>query len=440
MSQVKINALAPVGNLFLTVESTESAKVLGELLDLLERRPEILKRVEADQDKAAREAKKVRMEERQWQAARTPALPGLPVAGDEIDADQLRLGDGRPRLPPDATCVFLVMRGEYGSVTDRGAVERLLDALAPALRSLAMLVLRRADEQETAIALTRKELRSVLRDPSVHLVLFFALLFIALPGLMFSARAPLLGIQVTWFLTMATVLTLNAVLAVSSIGREGLGLSLIAHLPVRTETLLFAKACAALLLHAVLSLGLAAGVLLLPLDPVVRIVGALATWLLSAASGVALSFLAVGLGAIFPRFDAKNQFLAINRFGVAVFFGLATLLAGSMVGAAAYPAIFGVLWLPVPLGLLGLWGYVAGVVYLEGSRRRGEARAELAQRLARLALAPDQNFLLHRPAELPGAAGTVRAFWEERRPLLHPGLQGQNTIAALAWSGNPDHP
>jgi len=129
MSQRKIDALAPVGNLFVTVESTESARTLAEALDLLGRCPEILKRIEADQDKAARQAKKERLQDRQWQQARTPAFADLPVVSTEIDADQLRLGHGRPRLPPDAAYVFLVMRGEYGSVTDRGAVERLLDSV-----------------------------------------------------------------------------------------------------------------------------------------------------------------------------------------------------------------------------------------------------------------------------------------------------------------------
>ena len=129
MSQVRIDALAPVGNLFLTVPSTENTKTLREALDLLGRCPEILKRIDADQNKAARQAKKERLEERQWQAARTPSLPGLPVRRDEIDADQLRLSDGRPRLPGDVTYVFVVMRGEHGSVTDGGAVERLLDSV-----------------------------------------------------------------------------------------------------------------------------------------------------------------------------------------------------------------------------------------------------------------------------------------------------------------------
>lgn len=258
---------------------------------------------------------------------------------------------------------------DYAREEAPGSIERLLDACAPVLRRFAGLMLRTPEEQHIAVALTRKELRSILRDPSVHLVLFFALLFIALPGLMFSAREPLLGIQVTWFLSAATILTLNAVLAVSSVGREGVGLTLIAHLPVRTEALLFAKASAATLLHGVLSVGLAGGVLLLPLEPANRLIGALATWLLSAGSGIALSFLSVGLGAIFPRFDAKNQFLAINRFGVAVFFGLITLLTASMVGAAAYPAVFGLRWIAVPFVLLMIWAYVAGILYVEGSRR-----------------------------------------------------------------------
>lgn len=129
MSQIKIDALAPVGKLFLTVPNTENAKTLRDALDLFERCPEIRRRIKADQDAAGRRAKKERLGERRWRSARTPCLPLPALADDEIAADQLRLGEGRPRLPADATYVFLVMRGEHGSVSDRGAVERLLDSV-----------------------------------------------------------------------------------------------------------------------------------------------------------------------------------------------------------------------------------------------------------------------------------------------------------------------
>jgi hypothetical protein len=129
MSQPTINALAPVGNLFLTVESTETSKVLADALTLFTRCPEIGRRIAADQDRVARRKKKLRLDHGQWQASRTPAFGAMPVGRDEIVADRLSLNQGRHRMVPEAVYVFEVMRGTYGSVTDREAVERLCDSV-----------------------------------------------------------------------------------------------------------------------------------------------------------------------------------------------------------------------------------------------------------------------------------------------------------------------
>ncbi|MBI3272168.1 MAG: hypothetical protein HYZ53_24460 [Planctomycetes bacterium] len=248
------------------------------------------------------------------------------------------------------------------------AAERVLAYAAPLLSWAAGGLLGSADAGARHVPLAAKELRGTLRDPSVHLVLAFALLFVALPGLAFSAREPVLGLQVTYFLAVATALVFNAILAVSSVGREGPGLGLMSFLPVRTEELLLAKATAALVFHAFVSLGLGLGVLLLPFDFGTRVKGALYLFAASLATGAVLAFLSTGLGAIFPKFDAKNQFLAVNRFGVAIFFGLATLLAVSSAVAFAFPIFFGPLYVFVPALLLGIWGFVGGVLFVEGSR------------------------------------------------------------------------
>jgi len=128
MSQVKVDALAPVGNLFLAVEDTETTKVLRIALDLLERCPEIETRIGEDQDRLARRKKKLRLEQKEWEASATPDLLHLALR-DEIDADGLRLGPGRPRLPADLVYVFLMLRGRHGSVTDLDAIERLRDSV-----------------------------------------------------------------------------------------------------------------------------------------------------------------------------------------------------------------------------------------------------------------------------------------------------------------------
>ncbi|MBI5367943.1 MAG: hypothetical protein HZA54_12960 [Planctomycetes bacterium] len=253
---------------------------------------------------------------------------------------------------------------------DRPAVpERLLALLAPLWAGAAGRLLGSPQAGEMQVALVRKELRGTLRDPSVHLVICFALLFVALPGLVFSARAPALGLRVTWFLALGTLLIGNALLAVSSIGREGQGLGLMAGLPLKLDAVLLAKAGAAFLLHGFLAVGLGLGVLFLPFGPAARIGGALYVFAVALALGAVLALLGTGLGAIFPKFDARNQFLAVNRFGVALFFGLTSLLVVSAAVAAAFPVLFGAAWLPVPLGLFALWGFVAAAVHAEGARR-----------------------------------------------------------------------
>jgi hypothetical protein len=65
MSQVKVDALAPVGNLFLVVEDTETAKVLRPALELFEHYPEIRTRIAEDQDRLARRKKKQRLEQKE---------------------------------------------------------------------------------------------------------------------------------------------------------------------------------------------------------------------------------------------------------------------------------------------------------------------------------------------------------------------------------------
>jgi len=129
MSQSKIDALTPTGNLFLAVDDTETAKVLREALNLLARHPEIGVRIAADQERAARSKKKGRLEHKRWCAAATSDLAGMDVRRDEIVADQLRLKQGHPRMAPEVVYVFLVMRGTHGSVTDMEAVERLRDSV-----------------------------------------------------------------------------------------------------------------------------------------------------------------------------------------------------------------------------------------------------------------------------------------------------------------------
>ena len=104
----------------------EMKKVLDEALSLLAGHPKILGRIEADQDAVGKAKKKVRQADQRWQVAQTLPL-GLCV-GEPVAADELTLGQGRPRMKPELVYVFLVLRGYLGSIGDHEARDRLLDS------------------------------------------------------------------------------------------------------------------------------------------------------------------------------------------------------------------------------------------------------------------------------------------------------------------------
>lgn len=107
----------------------EMKKVLDEALSLLARSPEILSRIEADQDAVAKAKKKIRRADQRWQAAQTLPLPSLSVEAAPLgDAESLSLQQGRPRMAPEVVYVFLVLRGYLGSISDHDARDRLLDS------------------------------------------------------------------------------------------------------------------------------------------------------------------------------------------------------------------------------------------------------------------------------------------------------------------------
>ena len=70
--------------------------------------------------------KEIRRAEQRWQAAQTPALPGLST--ETTAATELTLASGRPRMPAEMAYVFLVLRGYLGSTGDQEARDRLTDS------------------------------------------------------------------------------------------------------------------------------------------------------------------------------------------------------------------------------------------------------------------------------------------------------------------------
>ena len=107
----------------------ETKKVLGEALSLLAGNPEIVHRIEADQDAVAEAKKKVRQADQRWQTAQTLSLPGVSEETVPLEAEHMTLEQGRPRMKPEVVYVFMVLRGYWGSIGDQEARDRLLDSM-----------------------------------------------------------------------------------------------------------------------------------------------------------------------------------------------------------------------------------------------------------------------------------------------------------------------
>ena len=117
------------GELFFLAPDSELKQVLDTALDLVRRTPAILTRIEEDGDVLGLAKKRLRQADAQWQASLTACFPELtcPEAPD-LEARELPLGQGRPRMPAEVVYVFFALQGYLGSITDRRARDLLLES------------------------------------------------------------------------------------------------------------------------------------------------------------------------------------------------------------------------------------------------------------------------------------------------------------------------
>lgn len=129
MTKLNLAVVEPTCQLLFDVPDTKLGNILQESLDLSRRHPRILCLVEADLEAAARESKKTRLLEKRFQAEMTPSLPidDLPPSA-ELNAQDLALGVGRPRMPAEVVYLFISVRGYLSSVTDQVAAEIIRDS------------------------------------------------------------------------------------------------------------------------------------------------------------------------------------------------------------------------------------------------------------------------------------------------------------------------
>jgi len=108
-----------ISNLFLPVPDTDLRNFLDEVDELAGSAPEIITAIEADLDAHARRKKKLRMEDRKFYESCTEDLPGLCIEGGQVSIQELRLEEGRPRMPAEAVYMFLLPRGFLGSLSTK---------------------------------------------------------------------------------------------------------------------------------------------------------------------------------------------------------------------------------------------------------------------------------------------------------------------------------
>lgn len=116
-------------SLFNAIPDTEFIKIIESAVELLHFRPSILKKINADQDRLAKAKKKLRLEDQRYYQNKNKMLPGFETEQKEIVAEELELMTGRERMQPQIAYLFLMIRGYWGSVTDKDSIQRMHDSM-----------------------------------------------------------------------------------------------------------------------------------------------------------------------------------------------------------------------------------------------------------------------------------------------------------------------
>lgn len=121
--------------------STDFADFLVETDQFIQGHPEILEAIEKDLDKHAREKKKLRIQDEMWKRKQKA---GEDIEGEmnlEVQEDQLRLEEGRPRTSGYVVFIALVCRGYH----PRGMMSRSFQDFLYESRSLEVLLRKRGE-------------------------------------------------------------------------------------------------------------------------------------------------------------------------------------------------------------------------------------------------------------------------------------------------------
>lgn len=222
-------------------------------------------------------------------------------------------------------------------------------------------------------AIARKDLLWIARDPIVGCTAYAALALVLLGvGVALwqgrrgdggaGAAYPIWGVVL--LVISGHLLNLN----LSAFGREEKGLEGLRSIPLTPRQLLAAKFYVAFVLSlpvAALAVGTVALATRGAEDAAATVRTALVVALLGAA---AFAWISVTLGAIFPKYDAKNQFRAVTLVGVGVHVTLLGLLVASAVGSVAAVRAYGVTYVFVPALVAAIWLGVLAFLAREARR------------------------------------------------------------------------
>lgn len=116
-------------NIFLTAPLTPLKKIIENAIELLRFKPEILDRINEDQDAIAKKKKKLRLEDKKYYNDKTQNLSGMEISEKEIEESDIQLEIGRSRMLPQVAFLFFIIRGYFGSVTSQTSVQRMHDSM-----------------------------------------------------------------------------------------------------------------------------------------------------------------------------------------------------------------------------------------------------------------------------------------------------------------------
>ena len=110
-------------NIFIAVPLTALKKIIESAIELLRFKPEILDRINKDQDVLAKKKKKLRLEDKKYYAHKTNKLSGMEIPEKEIKESNIKLEIGRYRMLPQVAFLFFIIRGYFGSVTNQTSMK-----------------------------------------------------------------------------------------------------------------------------------------------------------------------------------------------------------------------------------------------------------------------------------------------------------------------------